>query len=75
MILDLRWEDESEREVVERLRLDWILYGQIHVTNAPRGHGLTRLDPRGITYDPPPSDELGSELVSRQARNPVHHAR
>jgi hypothetical protein len=43
-------EDESERKVVEQLRLDWLLYGQIHLTNAPRGLGLTRLDPARITY-------------------------
>lgn len=48
--LDLRWEDEREREIVEELYRDWLLYGEIHMTNA---NGLTRLDPRGITYSQP----------------------
>ena len=52
-IVDIRWEDESEREVVEQVMSDWLLYGEIHLTNAPHGRGLTRLDPRGIQYKPP----------------------
>ena len=46
----LLWEDEQEKSVIEALLVDWYLYGEIHMTNA---NGLTRLDPRGITYTPP----------------------
>jgi hypothetical protein len=49
---NLRWESDEEKSIVEALMLDWTLYGEIHMTNA---NGLTRLDPRGITYVPPPS--------------------
>lgn len=48
--LDLRWEDEREQEIVRQVMVDWALYGEVHITNA---NGLTRLDPRGITYKPP----------------------
>jgi hypothetical protein len=43
----------EEVEIVHQLLMDWMLYGELHVTNAPQGHGLTRLDPTGITYTPP----------------------
>lgn len=68
MIVDLRWEDEREREVVEKLMLDWHLYGQMHLTNA---NGITRLDPTGITYAP-----TGTEVVAlprKPSRHPSRH--
>lgn len=43
-------DDPEEVAIVERLRLDWILFGEVHVTNGPDGHSLTRLDPAGIIY-------------------------
>lgn len=55
--VSLLWENEEERELVQRLQMDWYLYGEIHITNAPRGHGLTRLDPTGIKYMPPSSPQ------------------
>ena len=45
--------DESEigmcREFTRRMTEDWMLYGQVHLTNARR---LTMLDPKGVTYAP-----------------------
>ena len=51
-VVSILWESEEEKTVVQALMLDWSLYGQMHLTNA---RGLTRLDPRGVSYDPPGS--------------------
>ena len=48
---------EGDLDTVRDLQRDWLLYGEMHMTNAPGGHGLTRLDPTGITYTPPPEEE------------------
>jgi len=36
-------------EVAEIAMRDWLLYGELHITNA---QGFTVLDPKGITYKP-----------------------
>ena len=64
MRLDIRWEDERERAIVEALQMDWLLYGSIHITNAK---GFTRLDPKGVTYTPTgdekqTADKLGEAI-------------
>jgi hypothetical protein len=61
-VFDIRWESEEEKTVVEALMMDWALYGQIHMTNA---HGLTRLDPRGISYASPLKDRFHEPGCSR----------
>lgn len=38
------------RETIAQINADWLLYGEVHVTNAPRGLGITRLDPRRTLY-------------------------
>jgi hypothetical protein len=68
---NLLWDDEREREIVQAIMLDWTLYGEIHMTNAK---GLTRLDPRGITYSPPspstPSSSASTDHGSAAPRKP-----
>ena len=66
MKIDIRWEDEDERPIVEALQRDWLLYGEMHLTNAPRGHGITRLDPRGITYTPPKDEAPAIQTLERK---------
>lgn len=61
MRFDVVPEHPDEVELAKAIYLDWLLYGEIHVTNA---NGVSRLDPRGITYAPQNSEVSVSELVS-----------
>ena len=60
-------EDEQKRLYEQALR-SWVLYGEIHLTNAPRGQGYTLNDPTRYTYRPQdaPSD-LGQQSMGSTA--------
>jgi len=45
--------EEQEKQVAQAVFLEWLLYGQVHLTNA---NGFTMLDPRGVTYNPTARD-------------------
>lgn len=56
----------EQRKMQERVTTDWLLYGELHVTNAPRGTGITFLDPKRIRYDAPRPDSSVGERPPRK---------
>lgn len=64
---------DEQREVQRRVTTDWLLYGQVHMTNAPRGRGLTFLNPVGIKYTPQPSDPFFDPAADSTADSGVHN--
>lgn len=56
----------EELEVVAGLRRDWLLYGEVHATNA--GSGLSRLDPTRVAYrDEGPESRLAARAEAAAA--------
>jgi hypothetical protein len=43
-------DERQQRELSAEVSRSWALYGELHLTNAPRGRGLTMLDPRSVDY-------------------------